>query len=403
MTTTPDDPRFAQAKADFVDGLAQLEAGRPEAAERCFSASLRGVPGRVSTLVNLAAVRLLLARPSEALESARQALHGEPDNVDALLHQATALALLGRHEAARRGFDRLLAVDDRHVAAWARLAETYKALGRHDDARRAYARALALDAEQPEVWTRQGDLLREAGRHEEAAQAFREALARGGDATLNGYYLASVTGDGPPPTAPAAYVRGLFDGYADDFDQHLRGLLGYEAPERLARRLAAHAPFASALDLGCGTGLCGPLLRPLARRLVGVDLSGPMLEKARALGVYDELLQADLLEALARDGGPHDLVVAADVFIYVGELAPVFAAVRAATSPGALFAFTAEPSGDPQQGVQLLPSLRYAHTPDYIAGLAAAQGFEVVALGRETIRNEQRRAVEGLYAVLRRR
>lgn len=405
MAITPDDPRFAQAKADFIEGLVQLEAGHIEAAERCFGASLQGVPGRVSTLVNLAAVRLLLGRPEEALESARQALHGEPGNVDAQLHEATALAQLGRLEAARRGFERLLALSDGHVAAWTRLAETYKSLGRRDDAMRSYARALALDADQADVWSRQGDLLREAGRSDEAAQAFREALARGGDAALNGYYLASVAGDGtpPPPTAPVAYVRGLFDGYADDFDQHLRGLLGYEAPERLARRLAAHAPFESALDLGCGTGLCGPLLRPMTRRLVGVDLSGAMLDKARASGVYDELLQADLLEALARDGARHDLVVAADVFIYVGELAPVFAAVHAATVPGARFAFTAEPSNDPQQGVQLLSSLRYAHSPDYIAGLAQAQGFEVVALERETIRSEQRRAVEGLYAVLRRR
>ncbi|WP_295641858.1 tetratricopeptide repeat protein [uncultured Methylibium sp.] len=407
MTTAPpDDPRFAQAKADFMEGLAQLEAGQCDAAERCFCASLRGVPGRVSTLVNLAAVRLLLGRPEEALDSARQALQGEPDNVDALLHQASALAQLGRAEAARRGFERLLAVDDRHVAAWTRLAETYKTLGRRDDALRAYARALALEADQPEVWSRHGDLLREAGRHDDAAQAFREALARGGDAALNGYYLAAVTGDGrasPPPTAPAAYVRGLFDGYADDFDQHLRGLLGYEAPERLARRLATHAPFQSALDLGCGTGLCGPLLRPMSRRLVGVDLSGAMLAKARVLGVYDELLQADLLEALARPAEPrHDLVVAADVFIYVGELEPVFAAVRAATTPGAIFAFTAEPPTDPRQGVQLLPSLRYAHSTDYLARLAEAQGFELLALERDVIRREQRREVEGVYVVGRR-
>lgn len=406
VTPSDDDARFAQAKADFLQGLAALQAGRIEAAERCFAASLQGVPGRVSTLVNLAAVRLLLGRPADALENARQALQGEPDNIDALLHQATALAQLGRGEAARRGFERLLALNDRHVPAWCRLAETYKGLGRHDDAMRAYQRALALDADQAEIWSRRGDLLREAGRHDEAAQAFREALARGGDAALNAYYLAAVSGDGrasPPPTAPAAYVRGLFDGYADDFDQHLRGLLGYEAPERLARRLAPHAPFESALDLGCGTGLCGPLLRPLTRRLVGVDLSGPMLAKARTLDVYDELLQADLLEALGRDGARHDLVVAADVFIYVGELAPVFAAVRAATVPGALFAFTAEPVDDPRPGVQLLPSLRYAHAPDYIAGLARAEGFEVVAMERETIRSEQRQAVEGLYVVLRRR
>ena len=52
------------------------------------------------------------------------------------------------------------------------------------------------------------------------------------------------------------------------------------------------------LDAGCGTGLCGPLLAPYARRLIGVDLSEGMLALAKEKHVYDALIKR-------RVDGPH--------------------------------------------------------------------------------------------------
>jgi predicted TPR repeat methyltransferase len=404
---TVDADRFEAAKTAFFAGLDSLKAGRLDDAERHFVASLAQVPGRVSTLVNLAAVRLGLGRSAEALATADEVLTAEPANADALLHRATALGQLRRFDEARVGFERLVALDARHAVGWLRLAQVLHDQDRHDQALGAYARTLALDPAQPDAWLRRGDLLREAGRLDEAADAFRASLRHGGEPALVGYYLAAVTGEPLPGGTPATYVRRLFDDYAADFDQHLVGTLGYQAPERLAQRLAVHAPFASALDLGCGTGLCGPRLRPMTKRLVGVDLSGEMLAKARSLGAYDELLQAEIVEHLhdaAARGSMHDLVVAADVFIYVGELAGVFAGVEAVTRPGAILAFSVEPDDEPSSpGVRLLPSLRYAHAPGYLRALAAQHGFEVIAMDREPIRVEQARPIDGLYVVLKRR
>lgn len=411
MNPSPDaaDPaaRFEAAKAAFFAGLESLKAGRLEEAECGFLASLRQVPGRVSTLVNLAAVQLALHKGQDALAAADSVLASEPDSTDALLHRATALGQLNRLDEARAGFERLVAIDAGHSTGWLRLAQTLHLQDRHDEALRAYGRTLALDPIQPDAWLRRGDLLREAGRLEEAAEAFRACLAHGGEPALAGYYLAAVTGASVPAGTPPEYVRRLFDDYADDFDRHLVGVLGYQAPQRLADRLAPHAPFASALDLGCGTGLCAPRLRPMTARLVGVDLSGDMLAKARALGLYDELVQAELVQHLgevAARGDRHELIVAADVFIYVGELEPVFAAVAAITAAGACFAFSVEPDDAPTSpGVRLLPSLRYAHAPGYLRALAARHGFEVIAMEREPIRIEQGRPIDGLYVVLRHR
>jgi predicted TPR repeat methyltransferase len=360
---------FETAKRHFFDGLAHLHAGRFDQAEQQFLASLALMPQRVSTLVNLAATRLRLGRPQPALSSADDVLAIEPGNTDALLHRGTALLMLHRPAEALASFDRLLAVDPRHAVAW----------------------------------SQRGSILREAHRLPEAAQAFEQALAHGADPVLNRYYLASVTQQ-TLQTAPAEYVEALFDDYAEQFDEHLVQQLRYRIHEALVQHVVppASGRFTSALDLGCGTGLCGPLVRPLAAWLLGIDLSAQMLNKARARGVYDELVQADIVQHLQKAGERHDLVLAADVFIYVGDLAPVFAAVRRALPPGGVFCFSAEEaaSAEAPAGYRLLPSLRYAHTEPYLCELAAAHGFQVRQLLREPIREDQREPVEGLLAYL---
>jgi len=370
------DDRFEQAKAHFFAALGRQQAGDFVEAERLYRASLALVPARASTLINLAAVQLRLARPSDALASADAALAVERDSVDALLHRATALAELARPHDALAAFQRLLAIEPRHATAWS-----------------GY-----------------GTVLREMGRLDEAANAFRAALRHGGDGgedELNGFYLASVEGSAAPPSAPPrAYVAGLFDRYADEFDSHLVGQLRYQAHGRLVQQLIASeragARFESALDLGCGTGLCGPLVRPIVGRLTGVDLSARMLDKARALGVYDRLAHADIVEFLAANEERFDLVLAADVFIYVGDLARVFALLERAIGRG-VFCFSVESLGDEGAGVRLLPSLRYAHSDAYLESLASQHGFEVVAMEHAPVREEQGQLIEGAYAVLRRR
>jgi predicted TPR repeat methyltransferase len=362
------DTDFGQAKADFLAGVAAIEAGRFDDAERLFLASLDHVPGRASTLINLAATRLQLGRPVDALEAANQALATEPDDIDATLHRATALAQLGRHDDALRAFDRLLALAPRLAMAW----------------------------------SHRGGILRELGRLDEAARSFEQAVAHGADPGLHAYYLAAVGAGKAPDTAPATYVRALFDGYAGEFDQHLVGVLGYRAPSVLAAHVGrmSRRRFDSALDLGCGTGLCGPLLKPAANRLTGIDLSGSMLEKAEALGVYGELVRADIVEYLHSTEHRFDLVVAADVFIYLGDLDPVFAGVRRVLGAGGVFCFSAErPTGD-IDGFMLLPSLRYAHSQRYLRGLASRHGFEVDRVWQEPIREDQKVPVDALYVSL---
>ena len=359
------DARFEQAKTFFLEGLAHYRAGRYEAAERDFSASLALVPGRPSTLTNLGATRLKLGRVDEATSLLQEALRQEPDNAEALGHLAAALAEAGEHESA--------------------LA--------------AVTRALDLSPGNGAAWSLRGTLARELGRREEAAAAYRQALAHGADRQLTAYYLAGVANENAPPAAPPRqYVEQLFDAYAQDFDLHLAGRLQYRAPQILVDGLEPR--FRSALDLGCGTGLCGPLLRPRVDRLEGVDLSAAMVERARGSGFYDEVAQADIAEFLESTPRRHDLLIAADVFIYVGALERVFDGAARVLDPGGAFCFSLE-AADERESFALRMSLRYAHSERYIRTLAAQRGFELQATARHPLRIDQGQPVAGLFAWLR--
>ncbi len=261
------------------------------------------------------------------------------------------------------------------AAAWFLLGEAREGQGEGDAAREAYGRALALDP---------ADRL---------GAGLRRARLGGAAAEAEG-------------VMSAAYVRTLFDQYADRFDTALREKLAYRGPELLleAVRAACTAQgreprFGAALDLGCGTGLAGVLFAPLVERLDGVDLSPAMLEKARALGLYAALEAGEMGAALgAVPAGGLDLVIAADALCYVGDLAPIFHAARAALAPGGLFAFTLETHDG--AGVLLRETLRYAHAEAYVRALAQDACLAVALLERASTRSEKGAPVPGLVGVL---
>jgi predicted TPR repeat methyltransferase len=176
--------------------------------------------------------------------------------------------------------------------------------------------------------------------------------------------------------------------------------LGYRGFEVLLQPLLGTGKrYRHVLDLGCGTGLCGPLVAPQADAIDGVDVSSGMLEQARKLGVYRELIHADLGEFLAATAMRPDLIVAADVFIYVGELATIFRSLRRILEPGGCLAFTVEPAGKGKD-IQLLPSLRYAHSEAYIRRLADECCFTGVRICEAPIRYDQTTPIMGLYVYL---
>jgi predicted TPR repeat methyltransferase len=273
--------------------------------------------------------------------------------------------------------------------------------GLHADAAEAARAATEADPAFAEAWFTLGEAAQQAGEADAAEAAFRRYLDLVPEDRHGAVAHLVQLGRAPAPDRlPAAYVRALFDDYAPRFDRALREGLGYCGPELLAAALAEASPgrrFADALDLGCGTGLMAPLLRPLLRpegRLTGLDLSPAMLAQARRTGLYDALVAGDLVEHLATTPARHDLIVAADVLVYLGDLAPALAGVARCLAPGGLFAATLE--RDPGAGVRLQATQRYAHGEGWLRAALAAAGLRPLRLEHVSTRQERGQPVPGL-------
>lgn len=202
---------------------------------------------------------------------------------------------------------------------------------------------------------------------------------------------------------PDAEVKASFDAYAADFDQHIRSL-GYRAPELvaevLARRLSAADARLDVLDGGCGTGLSGPMLRPYARQLTGIDLSPAMLERARKTGCYDSVVESELGSFLAARRASFDLCVLVDVLIYFGDLHAILAGAARSLRADGLLVFSVEKSDLP--GSHLLPTGRYSHHAEHVQAALAAAGFVAIEQSEADIRTESDAPVVGLIVSARR-
>jgi predicted TPR repeat methyltransferase len=249
--------------------------------------------------------------------------------------------------------------------------------------------------------SRQAFHLLSAYGHKQAALKLGEArLAQNpGDPELN-YILAILRGE-PVTRAPDHYVASHFDQFAEEFDKQLTGVLGYSAFKPLAEMAGAHAVhIARVLDLGCGTGLAGPFLAQPGRHVTGVDLSAGMLEKARARGCYDSLLNAEAVAYLGAQEAGFDLIFAADVLIYTGDLGDVMRNAAQALVAGGLFALTIETNTGAD--IALMPSGRFAHALDYVLAQAGEAGFATVATQSIQLRYETTGFVTGHLILLRR-
>lgn len=247
------------------------------------------------------------------------------------------------------------------------------------------------------------------GLNEEAIQALSRALELEREDVLGVRLDLARLGALPQDEAITdSYVRALFDDYAPKFDRHLTQSLGYRGPELIAdaiRRACSKRGrdfrFGLALDLGCGTGLMGQALEGVCASLVGVDLSPRMLEKAARTNLYDDLQEGELVSFLTnRAGAEADLVVAADVFVYMPALDDVFRETYRVLKPEGLFAFTVQAhEGD---GFALGQDARYAHGESYLRSLADQNAFTIELLERVSTREDRGTPVPGFLAVLQR-
>ncbi len=394
-------PGYAMAYGNRGNALHKL--GRLDEAVSSYDKALLIAPASAEVLCNRAIVLHALGRDEDALHGAAQALASRPHYAAAHNACGTILHALQRFEEAIDSYSKAIGIEPRNPAYRCNRAKALQRVHAVDEALRDFDSAIAAQAAYAPAHYYRGNVLRAMARTDEAASAYGAALQHGFDAVQVQFALASIGRGAAPARAPDGYVKELFDQYADHFDQHLQGVLGYRMPEYIAEALQAFGPHAglTAIDLGCGTGLCAPYLRPMSRQLIGVDLSGQMLDRARQRGLYDELACADMVDFLGQRPAACDLIVAADVFGYVGDLAPVFHAVQGTLGERGLFCFSVEVGEGADYTLQ--SSNRYAHSLHYIERLANSIGFDLLAANTKGVRRENSIDLQALIIVLRAR
>jgi predicted TPR repeat methyltransferase len=259
-----------------------------------------------------------------------------------------------------------LAPDD--LQQWYALAESSHIVGRRDEARAAYERCHRAHPEDVEVE----------------------------------HMLIALRDEPPPARASDQYIERLYSRFAEFYDDNMCGELDFRAPDLLNQALGAALAARdelSVLELGCGTGLFGKLVRPRARHLVGIDLSAAMVERASQRGVYDELETAEITAWLARQQlRSHDAIAACDTLIYFGDLRQILRSAAGHLAPGGILAFTVE-QGDTFP-FRLSDSGRFAHHRDHLLEAAQEANLPVISLSKEVLRYEYGEPVVGFVAVL---
>lgn len=355
-------------------GNVLLSAGRIDDAVEAYERGVTVAPARTDSadaLNNLGTVYRKQGRLADAEAACRRAIEARPDFGDAWYNLSQALIAQGNlHEG--------LLANSRAIAIWPR----------HLQARDQVIRALLL-----------------LGERERAAQLYREWLTEEPDNPLAQHQLAACLGEGQPERASDAYIQKVFDSFAASFDAKLEKL-DYRAPELVAGalRVAAGEPRAALeiVDAGCGTGLCGPLIKPWACRLAGCDLSVGMLRRARERRVYDVLHRAELVYYLDTQPAAFDAVVSADTLCYFGPLEAAFAASRSCLRSGGLLIFTVEALPESSaEDHRLLLNGRYAHAGTYLQSALREAGLALIDMRAETPRMEAGLPVAGWLVTAR--
>ena len=387
-------------------GILAHQQGRREAAIELMERSLALTPGQADWHSNIGIVLLERARLDEAAAAFRRAIAIDPAHVNAHNNLGVALRALKETTGAEASYRRAIHLDPAHLDAHHNLGVLLYSQRRVREAVAEFCKVITLDPRHAQSLRLLALAHSVLGDMPQAIAVCERWLEQEPDSPLAAHTLAACSGIDVPKRASDAYIETTFDNFAGSFDSRLSTLM-YRAPQLVAAMLeecgTPKATCSDVLDIGCGTGLCGPLLSPYARRLVGVDLSAKMLEQARERQVYTELVKTELTAYLRSCQDEFDIIVSADTLVYFGALGDVATAVAGALRPCGRFVFTVEALVGGGEGTDhcLRPHGRYNHSRAYIERVLEAAGLEPAFVREADLRLEAGRPVSGLVVAAR--
>jgi predicted TPR repeat methyltransferase len=436
-TTTERDVTVGEA---MRMALAFQQRGQLADAEEIYRRVLAVAPDHPDIMHFYGVLLHQLGRSEEAIAKIEESLTLEPDRAECYNNLGIIFRALERYDEAIAAYMKATGLDPTHANAYNNLGVLHRFTGKPAEAEAAYRKAIELKPAYAEAYHNLGVLLSgqkrtrdailcyfkvlsleparaddrrmlaiaycEIGERGKAIEIFEKWIKEDPDSPIANHMLAAVSGRDVPARASDAYVQNAFDGFAESFERKLEQL-SYRAPSLVAGAIKdSGLEAASALDVldaGCGTGLCGPLVKPYARSLVGVDLSTGMLTKAQQKQVYDRLVQNELTLFLQARREEFDLILSADTLVYFGPLEEVAAAANGALRAGGMFVFTLEELVSPAEGVDFRIEThgRYSHSQSYVERVLGSAGF-TPDIGHADLRTESALPVAGLVVRARR-
>jgi len=399
--------QILEAVPDYPDavhysGVLAHQEGRSDEAVALIRRSLELEPDRADWHSNLGIVLRDRLELDEAIAACRRAIALDPNHANAHNNLGVLLRAQGHAVEAEAAYRAAIRVSPEHSDAWTNLGILLTGQKRTREAAVCFFKVITLTPKHPEARRLLALAHCALGEVDEAVAIFEEWLKEEPDHPIARHMIAACSGREVPARASDAFIEMTFDSFAGSFDAKLAKLL-YRAPDLVAAMLADSVAGSSkcldVLDAGCGTGLCGPLVAPYARRLVGVDLSARMLDRARSRNVYDELVKRELTAYLRESPATFDVIVSADTLVYFGPLEEVVAASANALRPGGRLVFTVEElSGASDAGYAISSHGRYGHTRDYLERVLSGANLRPEVVPAE-LRLEAGEPVKGLVVL----
>jgi predicted TPR repeat methyltransferase len=379
-------------------GVLKHNMGDSAAAVGLIRRSLKIAPANEHAWLNLGNILLEGEQVGQALVAYRKVCELAPRLADGWYNLGICQRRQEDPAAAAASLERAVSLRPRHAPSHYQRGIAQRDAGDLAAAEIAFREALAITPDYTEVYESLGMLLYRQNRIADAAAVYGAWLAIDPTNSTAAHLSAAMSGSAVPLRGSDEYVRETFDRFAATFDQNLSNL-GYRAPALVStalERMLDGTVVDAVLDAGCGTGLCAEPLRPLTRRLVGVDLSAGMVDLARAKGRYEELHVAELCSFMESRPRTYDAVVSADTLVYFGALEAAFSAAAISLKSRGRLVFTLEALvGEAGQGYRLEPHGRYSHAVEYIRSALASAGFGYIDLQHEVLRRERGADVQG--------
>jgi predicted TPR repeat methyltransferase len=362
-------------------GVLAHQQGHSDEAVALIERSLAFAPGRADCYNNLGIIFQSTGKLQPAIDAYQHAIAIDPGHANAHSNLGVLLRATGKPLEAEAAYRTAIRLNPEHVDAYTNLGILLNALKRTEEAAECYCKVITLRPKHREARRLLALAHCVLGDIDEAVKIFEEWLDEEPGDPIALHLRAACTGRDVPARASNGFVERTFDSFASSFESKLEHL-SYRAPALVAAMLEnsglAPSQQLDVLDAGCGTGLCGPLLGPYARRLTGVDLSEGMLALAKEKHVYDALIKGELTDYMRDHPAAFDVIVSADTLVYFGDLGCVVAAAAGALRRNGLLIFTLEHSVEAVPDVDWRLQLhgRYGHTRDYVERVLTAAGLQ---------------------------